>query len=64
MSIKNLANEYFRVAIIEHTVHAKYRRIYAAHYAPGNIALLHPDMKLSAQVLVEVSPFHIFLLSL
>ncbi|KAJ7218138.1 cytochrome P450 [Mycena pura] len=41
------------VAIIEHSVHAKYRRIFSSHYTPGNIALIHPDMKASALVLVE-----------
>ncbi|KAJ6617000.1 cytochrome P450 [Mycena sp. CBHHK59/15] len=41
------------VAIIEHSVHAKYRRIFSSHYTPGNMALLHPDMRASAQVLVE-----------
>ncbi|KAJ3818453.1 cytochrome P450 [Lentinula raphanica] len=41
------------VAIIEHSVHAKYRRIFSSHYSPGNIALLHPDMKASAELLVQ-----------
>ncbi|KIK56498.1 hypothetical protein GYMLUDRAFT_230137 [Collybiopsis luxurians FD-317 M1] len=41
------------VAIIEHSVHARYRRIFASHYSPGNIALLHPDMRATAQVLVQ-----------
>ncbi|KAJ3766660.1 cytochrome P450 [Lentinula raphanica] len=41
------------VAIIEHNVHAKYKRIFSSHYSPSNIALLHPDMKSSAELLVQ-----------
>ncbi|KAJ3753507.1 cytochrome P450 [Lentinula raphanica] len=41
----------YRVAIIEHNVHAKYKRIFSSHYSPSNIALLHPDMKSSAELL-------------
>ncbi|KAF5391125.1 hypothetical protein D9757_003046 [Collybiopsis confluens] len=41
------------VAIIEHHVHAKYRRIFSSHYSPGNISLLHPEVKASAQVFVR-----------
>ncbi|KAJ3984413.1 cytochrome P450 [Lentinula detonsa] len=41
------------VAIIEHNVHAKYKRIFSSHYSPGNIALLHPDMKVSAELLIQ-----------
>ncbi|KAJ7233054.1 cytochrome P450 [Mycena rebaudengoi] len=39
--------ELHRVAIIEHNIHAKYRRIFSSHYTPGNIALIHPDMTAS-----------------
>ena len=56
--LRTSLNGLSRVSIIEHSVHAKYRRIYSSHYTPGNIALLHPDMKASAQVLVEVSVVH------
>ncbi|KAJ3991060.1 cytochrome P450 [Lentinula boryana] len=48
-----MVNSQYRVAIIEHNVHAKYKCIFSSHYSPGNIALLHPDMKVSVELLIQ-----------